>query len=94
MYKVIVLEKAEERIGQAYWWYEDRVLGLGDKFLSSLKNTLANLEKNPESYSLKYDVFRTVMVSGFPYQVHYFINAEDRHVLISTVRHSSRKPLK
>ncbi len=87
---VILRARAERDIREAVEWYEARQSGIGEKFLSQLRETLEAVRGLPESTPLIYKSVRRAVVSRFPYLAFYV--AEPERVVVLAVLHSSRDP--
>ncbi len=93
MYTLVVLGQAEKRLQEAYYWYEDKSVGLGDRFLEEIESVFKFIEEEPKSCSIKYNEMRTARSTHFPYLAHYFIDTKNKKVVVTTVRHTSQHPL-
>ena len=89
-YPLILRPEAEEDLRDAYRWYDERVPGLGLRFLESVEQTLGRIERNPQLYVGVHEGVRRALISTFPYGV-YYISEGERSVVIAVV-HSSRHP--
>ena len=82
---------------EAQLWYEDRVGGLGDRFLASLRIATNRAARWPNAgIPVHVDaaggvLIRTVGLSGFPYFVVYRVREEEIDVL--AVHHERRRPM-
>jgi plasmid stabilization system protein ParE len=47
---LIILPQAEQDITEAYNWYQERELGLGEEFLRCIDASIQMIERNPEIY--------------------------------------------
>jgi hypothetical protein len=45
---LIILPQAEQDITEAYNWYQERELGLGEEFLWCIDASIQMIERNPE----------------------------------------------
>lgn len=91
IYALKIREEASIEIVEAYKWYEDKKIGLGEDFLKELDKAFKMLKKKPEIFQRKYRSFRSVRLGGFPFAVFYEI--EVNAVVVYSVFHSSREPL-
>jgi toxin ParE1/3/4 len=71
-------------------FYEDRVPGLGARFLRALDDTTVRIAGDPQRFGFYVKPIRSVRVPGFPYRVLFTDEAE--FVLILAVAHLSRQP--
>lgn len=89
-YSVLLKPGAEADTEQAYSWYEEQRLGLGEEFLSELENIYSKLENLPMAYGKLSRIYRRDSLNSFPYIVIFEIRKQD--VIIYAVFHTSRKP--
>jgi plasmid stabilization system protein ParE len=71
-------------------WYDNKVIGLGDRFLSKLKDSLDKILSNPSSfprYKKESDI-RKYAVMGFPYKIYYLFR--EGHIEVLAIVHMSR----
>jgi hypothetical protein len=54
---------------RAMHWYNRQVPGLGDSFLLHVEETLARIERYPESYAVDFGKVRRALSRRFPYAV-------------------------
>ena len=89
---LITLPQAEQDIADAYDWYEDQELGLGDEFLRCVDACTQFIARNPEMYEFAYENHRRALVRRFPYVV--FYEYVENLVTIYAVFHCSQDPIK
>ena len=87
---LIILPEVESDIGEAYWWYEEKDMGLGDEFLRCLDEALSRISSHPEHFPVRFDDVRRILVRRFPYAV-YFYN-DEFYVYITYVFHTAQNP--
>jgi toxin ParE1/3/4 len=87
---LLLRSAAENDIIQAFNWYNDRLTGLGNEFLSSINEAIELISQSPESYPMIYKNIRRILVKRFPFSI-LFINEESRIVVIA-VFHFKRNP--
>ena len=70
-YNLIVKEEALADTLEAYLYYEDKLEGLGAKFLKSLQNSYDHISLHPQFYSFtdNRNQLRDIKLKGFPYVV-------------------------
>ena len=49
-YSFVVDDRAKDEIISAYLWYEEKQIGLGEKFMSALKSCFDYIASNPKMY--------------------------------------------
>ncbi len=74
----------------AYDWYEEKQIGLGELFLASLNDCFTRIQIQPKANSKIKKNYRQARVRKFPYVVVYEISNIDTVVL--SVFHTSRNP--
>ena len=77
-------------IAEAYAWYEDRRLGLGEEFLSSVEACIEGIRRRPALYAIVHEQYRRSLIRRFPYAVSYEYSGAT--VTIYAVFHTSRDP--
>jgi hypothetical protein len=86
--------EADTELHAAARWYEDRVLGLGDRFLVETIEALVAIEQHPRRFArASYRTSREIrrrMLSHFPYLMIYEVRASQ--CVVVAVAHVSRRP--
>jgi len=90
-YKLIVRDKALAELNDAYDWYEEQSLGLGDDFVSEIEKCYHKLIANPTHYPFLYPKDRRIKTNRFPYVLIFRIIEDE--VIVLRVRHDRQKPL-
>jgi toxin ParE1/3/4 len=83
-------EGVESDLVEASFWYERQRIGLGDRFLSVVFDTLDRIAEMPQAYPRAHGETRRVRVPSFPYSVYFRIDGDD--VAVLAVMHNSRHP--
>ena len=91
-YKIVFHPLVERELREIYDWYEERLIGLGNRFIILLDRKLQELSLNPELHAKVKRNFRTAIVSRFPYIITYEINKKENEVFVSSVLHKKQKP--
>ncbi|MFM7364739.1 MAG: type II toxin-antitoxin system RelE/ParE family toxin [Cuspidothrix sp.] len=89
---VITLPQAEQDIADAYDWYEEQELGLGEEFLRCVDACTQYIVRNPEMYEFGYVTYRRALIRRFPYAI--FYEYVENVVTIYAVFHCSQDPKK
>jgi len=71
--RFIVRARAERDLKSTFEWYESQQSGLGDEFLSAVRERLETLRNFPESAPVLYRDIRRAVVSHFPYVIFYIV---------------------
>jgi hypothetical protein len=92
MYKIVVTEKAEAEYEDAYWFYEERQAGLGDRFQDETGQLLKIIKGHPLLFHRKHKQFREALMIRFPYFIVYEIILKT--IVVHSFFHTSRDPKK
>jgi toxin ParE1/3/4 len=90
--ELIVVAEAEEDLAEAYAWYEDHRVGLGEEFLGCVDACIAGILRTPELYATVHESYRRALVRRFPYAVFYEATADT--VTVYCIFHTARDPKK
>ncbi len=90
-----ILEVASLELDDASGWYEERVAGLGDRFLDEIQGAFALVTENPllgSPWLLKGipPGVRHIPLKTFPYSVIY---VQEPRLVVVAVSHASKEPL-
>lgn len=88
--QIILAPNASAEIEEAYAWYENQELGLGERFFHNLKRAVHLAASQPTFYPVKFDAVRRIGVLKFPYTVYFEHN--DSTLYVQSVFHHSRDP--
>jgi plasmid stabilization system protein ParE len=95
-YTLEIKEEAVLDIKEAYLYYEERKIGLGDRFLDALEIYLERVQQYPEHYQIRRKPYREAFIKDFPYLIIYEI--EEVKVIVyavfNTWKNPNKKPLK
>ncbi len=91
-YKIIVDPTAGLDIIESIEWYNKAQPGLGIKFYKQVQSVFKLIRKNPLAFAIRYKTNHTATVKKFPFMVHYFVEADKKTVVITSVLHTSRDP--
>jgi len=84
---------AEKEYSDAYAWYEDAQLGLGERFIETATKKIESIAVQPDVYGSKRKGYRETIISkDFPYTIVYKVNHHKKEVFISSIFHSKRNP--
>ncbi|MBT2562405.1 type II toxin-antitoxin system RelE/ParE family toxin [Pedobacter sp. ISL-64] len=90
MYTIQIKPLAIQMAKDAYDWYEEQKVGLGDLFLAELSRCYTKLEKNPLYYQKLKKNYRHLVLNKFPYVLIFEIIGEE--IIIFAVFHTARNP--
>ena len=88
--ELIVAPEVEQDLVEAYAWYEDRRIGLGEEFLSCVDACIEAIRRTPEMHAPIHEDYRRGLVRRFPYVVLY--EYVEGTVTVYGVFHASRDP--
>ena len=89
-FSLIIRQKAETHLIEAFDWYEKKRSSLGSEFLLSVEATLNAIQQNPNLFSVRFKDIHCALIPRFPYGIFYFID-EDKIIVIALF-HLSRNP--
>ena len=84
------LPEVESDIEDAYWWYEEKDIGLGDEFLRCLEQAYSRIAIHPDHFPIRFDDIRRILVRRFPYAVYFY--HDDESVFVTYVFHTAQDP--
>lgn len=88
--KLLFAPEVEQDLADAYTWYEQRRLGLGEEFLSCVDACIETIRRAPELYASMHGAYRRALVRRFPYAI--FYEYEAHTVSIYGILHTARHP--
>jgi len=91
-YNILLKEEAKADIKDAYDYYENQSENLGYYFITDLENTLKDIQKAPRGYTSKYNPFRKIPLSIFPFIIMYELEGDD--IVVYLVFNTSQDPKK
>jgi plasmid stabilization system protein ParE len=89
-FPVVFRPQAEAEFEEAQAWYEERLRGLGQEFVTSVQATINLVSRNPGQFQRIDGEVRRALVRRFPYAILYLADLES--VTIIAVFHTSRDP--
>jgi plasmid stabilization system protein ParE len=87
---VIYRPEAVADIVDASAWYARQKDGLGEEFLSAVRDTADRISEQPLLYAVVHRETRRALVRRFPYGLYYKL--WDQKVVVVACFHTSRKP--
>jgi hypothetical protein len=73
-YKIIYTPESLQHIARIKAFYNEKQKGLGTRFGTNLKVTIAAIKQNPLTHTARYDDIRFAIPKDFPYAAHYNVN--------------------
>lgn len=84
VFNVIILERADLEIEEAYLYYENIQSVLGVKFILEYENYLNTL-KNIPYFQQRYQAIRILPLKKFPYSIHFSVDELQKIVNIHAI---------
>ena len=90
MHRVEFHDEADHELKAASRYYENRVEGLGERFLDDIEEAIAKIKIFPMAWPVYEEEYRRYLLNHFPYGLIYRIDSE--LIFIIAVTHLQRKP--
>jgi plasmid stabilization system protein ParE len=90
--ELVIAPEVENDLAEAYAWYEDHRVGLGEEFLRCVEASIQAIRRMPGSYAMVHRTYRRALVRRFPYAV--FYEHTSGTVAVYCVCHTARNPAK
>lgn len=74
----------------SYLWYEDKLQGLGDRFLTELEDGYTSIQNFPDTWANFQYEFKRYILNKFPFSILYKVTKEK--IVVVAIMHNSRKP--
>lgn len=87
-YSLLVSEMAYEDAIVIFDWYEDKLTGLGDRFINELEVAKTDLLNNPLAFAKWNKSIRRMVMRKFPYKLFYKIYEDE--IVILAIIHARR----
>ncbi len=87
-YKIVIIDEAKVDYKKSLKWYKDINPKLAERFNSSFKESLILIKRNPLHFQIRYDDVRLIMITKFPYLLHFTVS--ENLIVIKAIYHSSR----
>ncbi len=89
VYTYKVTDDAELDAKEVFEWYENKLQGLGNRFLSHLEKSFNKIAFNPLAFAnTGFLDFRRFVLDVFPYKIFFLI--KDDVIIITAIIHKSR----
>ncbi len=90
LFQVIYKPLAQIEVAEAFQWYEQPHIRMGNDFLDELERTSGFIASNPHLYACVEAEIRRANLSRFPYSLFYVIDGDAVNVL--SCFHQHREP--
>jgi len=89
---LILTEKAQEDLDDAFLWYEKQERGLGKEFIQCIDAKIAELHRHPlHNQIVQSKRVRRALINRFPFSI-YFVNEEEL-ITIFAILHQRRSSM-
>ena len=90
----ILSERAKRELIDSREWYEDKQIGLGDRFMNEVFTKLRNLEEDPTKGLRRNKLYYEAIVKTFPFLIIYRIEPDSKELFVQSIFHTRRNPKK
>lgn len=90
MKPAVFTSEAQADVEEAFAWYEEQRLGLGEAFRRAVDLAVESIEAHPEAYAILHRKTRRVLLPRFPYGLYYRVL--DRNIVVVACLHGKRHP--
>jgi len=91
-YKSVTLPIAKEDLLEAAKWYNKARPGLGNELVTRFRERVVELRNNPHTCQIRYSEVHTALIEQFPYMIHYYVNQQNKTIVIISILSISRDP--
>lgn len=88
--RVVYHPEAEAELVEAVQFYEDRVAGLGGRFLREIEAAILTILEAPDRRQQVEGSICRYLLRRFPYGVYYRVEGDELRILV--IKHHSRHP--
>jgi len=88
----VIKNTAKNDLREAVKWYNIQKKGLGNEFLSAVKQTISRLRLYPNLAQIRYFEVLTAVMETFPYMIHYYIDSNKKAIIVIGILHTSKNP--
>jgi plasmid stabilization system protein ParE len=92
LYKVNFRKRAAKEYIEAITWYKERSLQAAENFINVVRQTLHEIEDQPDHFRIIYKNYHEAKTKRYPYSIVYFIDEKKQSVIIMTLFHHKRNP--
>jgi len=91
LYPIKINKRALNDIQKALNHYDKIDTSIGDKFQNNLDKTVSTIASNP-FFQIRYSDVRCLMITKFPYMLHFQVNEKKNIVIIRAIINTSKRP--
>lgn len=93
-YSIFFRKRATREYLQSIAWYKERSDKAAKGFVEVVNVTLDKLEADPDAFRFTYKHFKEAAVKRYPFFIIYFIDEENKKLIITSIYHFKRNPAK
>jgi plasmid stabilization system protein ParE len=90
--EVILSTIALAELEESFDWYEERLAGLGVRFVAVIDRALTIIANNPKAYPKKKNNYREIVINKFPFVIVYEFSNDENKVYVLHIFHTRRAP--
>ncbi|WP_395061273.1 hypothetical protein [Flavobacterium sp.] len=90
MYNAYYLDAVFADIQEAKIWYKEQKEGLEIEFALAIEIAIQKILTMPSSYSPRYKNVRIAHPKTFPYNIHFYIDENNKNVVFTAIIHNKR----
>ena len=87
-YTLVYTPETKKGFKEARNWYGKISVKLMNRFSDAVSKSFDEIKKNPSAYSIRYSNIRIAHPENFPYNIHFYIDAET--IVIVAILHNKR----
>ena len=88
---LIITEKAQKDLDDAFQWYEKKEPGLGKEFIRCIDAKIAELNRHPHLHPIiQSNKVRRAFINRFPFSIYFVI--DEGQITIFAILHQRRNP--
>jgi plasmid stabilization system protein ParE len=91
-YRSFIMPAAKEDLWEGAKWYNKVRPGLGKELVARIRERLFELSTNPFTCQIKYSEVHTALIEQFPYMIHYYVDQQNKTIVVIAILHTSRDP--
>lgn len=93
-YKITFRKRASKEYLETIAYYQKRSLQTAENFILTIQNSFDLIIRSPYSFRNSYKNFYEIKTKKFPFSIVYLIDDSKGFIIITTIFHNKRNPLK
>lgn len=91
MFAILIEDRAIMEIANTIRYYENKHIGLGNKFINEISKNFDALSLNPY-YQIRYKNVRCKPLKNFPFLIHYTVDKKKNEIKIYAIVNTHQNP--